>query len=71
MVELLGFKELEDGQKVNWDIVPQLQVSLSTRQHILANVGVRIPVNERDGRKTQVLFYLLWDWFDGGLFGGW
>ncbi|RPJ69421.1 MAG: cytochrome c [Acidobacteria bacterium] len=71
MIEVIGFKELEEGQKVNWDVVPQLQVSLSTRQHILANVGVRIPVNERDGRGTQVLFYVLWDWFDGGLFGGW
>jgi len=71
MIEVIGFKELEEGQKVNWDLVPQLQVSLSTRQHILANVGVRIPVNERAGRNTQVLFYLLWDWFDGGLFKGW
>jgi len=71
MIEVIGFKELEDGQKVNWDLVPQLQVSLSTRQHILANVGVRIPVNERDGRQTQVLFYVLWDWFDGGLLKGW
>jgi len=71
MLEVIGFKELEEGQKVHWDLVPQLQVSLSTRQHILANLGVRIPVNEREGRHPQVIFYVLWDWFDGGLFGGW
>ena len=26
---------------------------------------------ERDERKTQVIFYLLWDWFDGTLLEGW
>ncbi len=33
----------------------------------MINVGVRVPVNERDARSTQVLTYFLWDWFDGGL----
>ena len=71
MVEIIGFRELEDGQSTHWDLVPQMQVTLSTRQHIMANVGVRVPLNEREGRHTQILFYLLWDWFDGPLFGGW
>jgi mono/diheme cytochrome c family protein len=71
MVELAAARELESGQPTHWDIVPQVQVSLNTRQHILASVGVRVPMNQRDGRHTQVLFYLLWDWFDGGLFDGW
>lgn len=35
------------------------------------NLGARIPLNERDERKTQVIFYLLWDWFDGTLLEGW
>jgi hypothetical protein len=71
MVEVLGAMELADGEPVLWDVVPQMQVTLSRRQHIMINVGVRIPVNERDGRGTQVLTYFLWDWFDGGLFDGW
>jgi mono/diheme cytochrome c family protein len=71
MVEVLGFRELEDGHPALWDLVPQVQVTLSTRQHIMANVGVRVPVNRREGRHTQVLFYFLWDWFDGPLAGGW
>jgi mono/diheme cytochrome c family protein len=71
MVELLGAKELADGEPMLWDIVPQMQVTLSKRQHIMINVGVRVPVNERDSRRTQVLTYFLWDWFDGGLFDGW
>jgi mono/diheme cytochrome c family protein len=71
MVEVLGAREIADGHEVEWDVVPQMQVTLNTRQHIMLNAGVRIPVNERDGRSTQAIVYLLWDWFDGGLFDGW
>jgi mono/diheme cytochrome c family protein len=71
MVELLGAKELGATGGVEWDLVPQLQVSLSGLQHVLVNVGVRLPVNERAGRDTTVVVYLLWDWFDGGLFSNW
>jgi hypothetical protein len=71
MVELLGDRELATGAKTDWDLVPQFQVTLSARQHIRANVGVRFPVNNTAGRSTQLLFYLLWDWFDGGLREGW
>jgi hypothetical protein len=72
MVEVLGARELEEGKAIAWDLVPQLQVSLSKRQHVLLAAGVQIPLNETAARKPQVLFYLLWDWFDGELFGsGW
>lgn len=71
MAELLGARELGDGHSVLWDVVPQVQVTLNRRQHIMINVGVRIPMNQREGRSTQVLTYFLWDWFDGGLFDGW
>ena len=54
-----------------WDVVPQMQVSLSKLQHVLLNVGVRVPLNEREDRKPQLLTYFLWDWFDGGLFQFW
>ncbi|HSL84006.1 MAG TPA: c-type cytochrome, partial [Thermoanaerobaculia bacterium] len=70
-VELRGARELASGEDVLWDAVPQVQVSLSTRQHVLANVGLRVPLNETAGRDTQVVIYLLWDWFDGGFFQGW
>jgi hypothetical protein len=35
------------------------------------NGGVRVPVNNRGGRSPTLIFYFLWDWFDGGLFEGW
>lgn len=71
MVELLGAKELQGGEPVLWDVVPQMQVTLSRRQHIMINAGVRLPINERSDRGTRILTYFLWDWFDGGLFDGW
>ena len=71
MVELLGAREFEEDARVEWDVVPQIQVSLSRRQHILLSVGVQVPVNERSGRSTRFISYLLWDWFDGGFFEGW
>jgi mono/diheme cytochrome c family protein len=71
MLELLGARELESGAHVEWDAVPQMQVSLSKRQHILISAGVRVPLTERSGRATQVITYFLWDWFDGGLTDGW
>jgi mono/diheme cytochrome c family protein len=71
MVELLGARDLESGATTHWDVVPQMQVTLSTRQHVMISGGVQIPLNDRRERGARVLVYLLWDWFDGGFFDGW
>jgi len=71
MVEVLGGREFVSGADTDWDIAPQFQVTLNTRQHIMLNIGVRTPLNNSEGRSTQVGVYLLWDWFDGGFFEGW
>jgi hypothetical protein len=71
MVEVLGSGELESNAAVHWDVVPQFQVTLNRRQHIMANIGVRVPLDDRDVRDARVVVYLLWDWFDGGLLDGW
>jgi len=71
MVEFLAARELVTGEKTVWDAIPQMQVTLNRRQHVMFNVGVRLPINDRGTRSTQILFYLLWDWFDGGFFEGW
>ncbi len=70
MVEVLSAVPLEDSAEVLWDVVPQIQVALNTRQHVLLNLGVRVPLNG-ERRSTQILMSVLWDWFDGGLFDGW
>ena len=71
MLEVLGSRAIEDAGNTEWDLLPQVQVSLSTRQHVLLNVGVRTPLSQRRDRSSSVLVYLLWDWFDGGFFSGW
>lgn len=60
-----------EGGRAEWDVVPQVQVSLSKLQHVLLSVGVRVPLNAREERKPQLLTYVLWDWFDGGLLDFW
>jgi len=59
------------GESSEYDLVPQLQVSLSKLQHVLIAGGVRVPLTQRDERKPEVLMYFLWDWVDGGLFSFW
>ena len=71
MAEFVAARELEESAKVEWDVIPSIQVSLNKRQHLLLSVGVRMPMTERSGRSKALLFYFLWDWFDGGLFSGW
>jgi hypothetical protein len=51
-------------------VLPQMQVTLSRRQHIAASAGIRLPVNLPRGDRA-LFAYLLWDWFDGGPFEGW
>lgn len=71
MVEVLAARELESGAAIHWDLVPQFQVTLNTRQHVRFNVGWRTPLNDRRGRSSRLVVYFLWDWFDGGLRDGW
>ena len=70
IVELTLTHELEAGAPTDFDVVPELQVTLSTRQHIRAAVGIDIPATERS-RDISGLVYFLWDIADGGLTEGW
>jgi mono/diheme cytochrome c family protein len=69
MVELLWARP--EGEHSEWDVVPQLQVTLSKLQHVMIAGGVRIPLNGGDERHPAVVTYFLWDWFDGSLFDFW
>jgi hypothetical protein len=71
MVEFLAARDLVDNMKTNWDVLPQMQVTISRRQHIRGDLGVRVPVNNTAGRPIQLMLYLLWDWQDGRLNEGW
>ena len=71
MVEFVAERDLVTGAKTRWDVVPEMQVTISRRQHIRANVGFLKPFTNIAGRQSQVVFYLLWDWADGKLTEGW
>jgi hypothetical protein len=71
MLEVAADRDLESGASTSVDVAPELQVTLNRRQHVRGAVGLQVPVTNRDGRFTQLNFYVLWDWFDGGLFSGW
>ena len=71
MVELLIAHESGSDEPTLWDLAPQMQVTLSRRQHIMISGGVKIPLNELSDRGAELATYFLWDWFDGGLFEGW
>ena len=71
MVEFVAARDLVDHAKTNWDVVPEMQVTISRRQHIRANIGFSKPFTNTAGRPSQLVFYLLWDWADGKLTKGW
>ena len=72
MVEVVASRALgSDDAEASADVVPQLQVALNTRQHVLANVGVLVPATAREDRHVRLVAYVLLDWFDGGFWEGW
>ena len=71
MAELIADRDIESGASTNLDVIPQMQVTINRRQHIRGDLGVRMPLTNREGRSSSVGFYILWDWFDGGFLSGW
>jgi hypothetical protein len=71
MCEVDANRNLVDAAKTDWDVLPQVQVTISKRQHIRGDIGLRIPATNTAGRQKQLMFYLLWDWADGKLTKGW
>jgi len=71
MVEILADRDFTPGARTNWDVLPEMQITVSRRQHVRVGFGVREPFTNTQGRTPQVVFYLLWDRADGKLWNGW
>ena len=71
MMEFVATRNYTTGTSTNWDVLPELQVTVSRRQHIRAAVGYRKPITNVSGRAPQVAFYVLWDWAEGHFWNGW
>ena len=46
-------QEFAPSAETEWDLVPQMQMTLSVFQHVRLDVGVRLPVNERQTRSKS------------------
>jgi mono/diheme cytochrome c family protein len=71
MIEFLATRDLVTSAKTDWDVLPEMQVTISRRQHVRFDLGYRAPVSNTQGRQGQLMFYMLWDWADGKLTEGW
>lgn len=71
MVEFVGTHDYTAGAGTDFDIVPEMQVTVSKRQHIRAAAGVSAPITNTADRKPQITFYVLWDWAEGHFWNGW
>lgn len=69
--EFIATRNFGPNQSWTLDVVPQAQVTVSRRQHMRLGVGVSVPAVNIQSRQTQLVFYWLWDTFDGGFFEGW
>lgn len=71
MLEIAASRDLSPGARTDFDVVPECQITLNQRQHIMASLGYRIAVNDRQNRSSELMLYVLWDWLDGRLTEGW
>lgn len=71
MIELIGTRDYTAGASTDLNLIPEMQVTVSKRQHIRAAAGVSAPVTNTADRKPQIIFYVLWDWAEGHFWNGW
>ncbi len=80
--ELITTRNLAPRQNFTLTLVPQMQVTVSKRQHMRLGLGFNLPPPVVKGpinpaiiinpvNTRQFTFCWLWDTFDGGFFEGW
>ena len=74
LVAEVPFERGSGSQKedaIQWSLLPQARIGLTQRGHVALNVGVELPLNERDRYDWRAYVYLIWDFADGGFFEAW
>lgn len=71
MVAEVPFETAPGEDSVQFSILPQARIGISKRGHVALNVGLELPLNERDRYDWQAYVYLIWDFADGGFFEAW
>ena len=65
------FEVAPNEDALQWSVLPQARFGISKRGHVALNVGVEVPLNERDRYDWRAYVYLIWDFADGGFFEAW
>ena len=71
LVAEVPFDTRPGEDSVQWSVLPQARIGISKRGHVAVNVGVEVPLNERDRYDWRAYVYLIWDFADGGFFEAW
>jgi mono/diheme cytochrome c family protein len=58
-------------EQVQLSAVPQVRIGLNKRGHVALNMGLELPLNDRDRHEWRAHVFLIWDFADGGFFEGW
>jgi mono/diheme cytochrome c family protein len=67
----IPFDSPPDTDFAEVSVIPQARIGLTKGGHVALNVGVQIPVNERDRYDYVAQMNLLWDFADGPFWKGW
>ena len=58
MVDVRASRDFKPGASTDWDVLPEMQITVSRRQHVRLGFGYRSPFTNTDGLNTagSVLF---------------
>jgi mono/diheme cytochrome c family protein len=62
--------DADDGDSVQWTVLPQIRIGLTKGAHVALNLGVEFPLSDQSWN-TRYHLNLLWDFADGSFFKGW
>ena len=49
MVEVLAARDFKPGASTDWDVLPEMQITISRRQHVRTGFGVSVPFGDEHG----------------------
>lgn len=71
LVAELPFERAPGVERVQWSLIPQARIGLNRRGHVALNLGLELPLNQRERFDRRAYLNLIWDFADGGFFEGW
>lgn len=60
----------DDGDSVQWTVLPQTRIGLTRGGHVAVNIGAEVPLSDQSW-DWRGYMYLIWDFADGSFFKGW